>query len=326
MDAVQTYTDLFVHRPDRWGRQLDDGSYLSIRRPVTDQIVSAHLGGKLTAGWYQLRPDDTVTWACLDADADEGLAQVQRAAAYLSGFGVELAIEDSRRGAHGWLFFDRPLKAASVKKVLKRLMIHLGLEDVEVFPKQGQLNGDGCGSLVRGPLGVHRKSGQVYFFLDRRGQPMAAPNTVDQILYLARVRKTSADDLRALWRALPKPTPSPHAFSSPKGNGGRGNGNGSTISRINRAILTEYGSLSGFIGQYVVLDHQGRGLCPWHDDEVESFRVNDRTGRWICFACPPLPGSRSDWCSGDAFEFVAHYLYGDDKSRAVRELVNRYSL
>jgi hypothetical protein len=52
---------------------------------------------------------------------------VQRAAACLSEFGI-LAIEDSRRGAHGWLFFGRPLKAASVKKVLERLMARLGLE------------------------------------------------------------------------------------------------------------------------------------------------------------------------------------------------------
>ena len=319
MDIVQAYTNLFVHRPDRWGRQQADGSYLSIKQPVTPQVVVAHLGGRLTAGWYQLGLDNTVAWACLDADADDGLAQVQRVAAYLSEFGIELAIEDSRRGAHGWLFFDRPLKAAGVKKVLDRLMAHLGLDDVEVFPKQGQLNGDGCGSLVRGPLGVHRKSGQVYFFLE------APPNTIDQIRYLARVRKTTADDLQALWRALPGPTRQPYTFASPKGNGGRGNSNG-TIGQINQAILEEYGSLSGFIGQFVVLDHRGRGLCPWHDDEVASFRVNDRTGRWICFACPPLPGSRSDYCTGDAFEFAVHHLYGGDKRRAVRELADRYGL
>ena len=321
MNVVQAYTDLFVHRPDRWGRQQPDGSYLSIRRPVTERVVRAHLGGKLTAGWYQLRPeDDTVIWACLDADAGDGLAQVQRTAAYLSELGIEMSIEDSRRGAHGWLFFDRPLKAAGVKKVLERLMVHLGLEDVEGFPKQGRLNGDGCGSLVRGPLGIHRKSGAVYFFLE------ALPNTVDQIRYLAGVRKTSADDLQALWRALPKPAPLPRALASPKGNGGHRNGNGSTIGRINQAILAEYGSLSRFIGQYVALDHQGRGLCPWHDDETASFRVNDRTGRWICFACPPLPGSRTDYCTGDCFEFLAHHLYGDDKRRAVRELADWYGL
>ena len=318
MNIIQAYRDLFVHRSDRWARQQPDGSYLSVRQPVTPQVVVAHLGGKLTAGWYQLGPDNTVTWACLDADADDGLAQVQRAAAYLSEFGVEMAIEDSRRGAHGWLFFNRPLKAAGVKRVLERLMAHLGLDDVEVFPKQSRLNGDGCGSLVRGPLGVHRKSGRVYFFLE------APANTVDQIRYLAGVRETSADDLQALWRTLPRPTCPSHSFASPKGNDGHGNG--STIGRINQAILEEYGALSGFIRQYVALDHQGRGLCPWHDDEVASFRVNDRTGRWTCFGCPPLPGSRSDYCTGDAFEFAAHHLYGDDKRRAVRELADRYGL
>jgi len=314
---IQAYTRLFIHRSDRWGQQQPDGSYQSIRQPVTKQVIAAHLAGKLTAGWYQLGLDNTVTWACLDADADDGLSQVLCCKAYLASFGVEMAVEESRRGAHGWLFFDRPLRAAGVKAVLNRLVACLGI-DAEVFPKQGHLNG-GVGSLVRGPLGVHRKSGQVYFFLE------ASPNTADQIRYLAGVRKTSADDLQALWRTLPRPTCPAHSFVSPKGNAGRGNGNG-IIGQINLAILGEYGSLSGFIGQYVDLDSRGRGLCPWHDDRVASFKVNDRTGRWTCFGCPPLPGSRSDYCTGDAFEFAAHHLYGDDKRQAVRELASKLGL
>lgn len=84
----QASTDLFVHRPDRWGRQQPDGTYLSIRQPVIEQVVRAHLAGQLTARWNQLGPDSTVIWACLDADANDGLAPVQRAAAYLSELGI----------------------------------------------------------------------------------------------------------------------------------------------------------------------------------------------------------------------------------------------
>ena len=320
MDVVQAYTDLFVHRLDRWGRQQDDGSYLSIRQPVTKQVIAAQVGGRLTAGWYQLRPeDDTAIWACLDADADDGLTQVQWAAAYVSEFGIEMAVEDSRRGAHGWLFFDRPLRAAGVKKVLERLMAHLGLDDVETFPKQGRLNGDGCGSLVRGPLGVHRKSGQASSWkrLPIRwtrsgiwpGFARRAPMTCEPSGVLCPGRRACIlyHSPKAMVAGVGMATATAMASSAAS----------------TRPFLRNMGRHQASSANTWPWTIRAEGLCPWHDDEVASFRVNDRTGRWICFACPPLPGSRSDWCTGDCFEFIVHHLCGDDKRRAVRELAKR---
>ena len=47
--------------------------------------------------------------------------------------------------------------------------------------------------------------------------------------------------------------------------------------KIKRAI-----SPTDFISQFVELDAQERGLCPFHDDHKQSFKVYD--DGWHCFA------------------------------------------
>ncbi len=39
-----------------------------------------------------------------------------------------------------------------------------------------------------------------------------------------------------------------------------------------------------FVGQYVELSPNGRGLCPFHDDQRSSFSVNIEQNYWSCFA------------------------------------------
>lgn len=48
-----------------------------------------------------------------------------------------------------------------------------------------------------------------------------------------------------------------------------------------KAIVT----VREFVGSYVELSREGRGLCPFHDDQVVSFSVNDEENYWHCFAC-----------------------------------------
>jgi hypothetical protein len=42
--------------------------------------------------------------------------------------------------------------------------------------------------------------------------------------------------------------------------------------------------VADFVGQYVELGENGRGLCPFHDDDKASFSVNDDQNYWHCFA------------------------------------------
>lgn len=39
-----------------------------------------------------------------------------------------------------------------------------------------------------------------------------------------------------------------------------------------------------FVGRYVELDQEGRGLCPFHDDRRASFSVSRDGNYWHCFA------------------------------------------
>jgi DNA primase len=38
------------------------------------------------------------------------------------------------------------------------------------------------------------------------------------------------------------------------------------------------------VRQYVQLDQEGRGLCPFHNDHHESFSVRQDANYWYCFA------------------------------------------
>ena len=44
-------------------------------------------------------------------------------------------------------------------------------------------------------------------------------------------------------------------------------------------------SVREFVLRYVELSPKGLGQCPFHDDKVASFSVNDEHNFWHCFAC-----------------------------------------
>ena len=49
-EDVRQYKELFCHRRDAYAIQTDQGAYYTVRRAVTDEVVKAHLLGRLTAG------------------------------------------------------------------------------------------------------------------------------------------------------------------------------------------------------------------------------------------------------------------------------------
>src|SRR5207248_1264941 len=65
-----------------------------------------------------------------------------------------------RRGGHLWVVFSRRFPAALVRCWL----LSYCPSDVEFYPKQDEV-GQGYGSLMRLPLGVHRLSGRRYPFV-----------------------------------------------------------------------------------------------------------------------------------------------------------------
>src|SRR5262249_20104847 len=161
------------------------------------------------------------------------------------------------------------------------------LEGVEVFPKQDSLEPKTpVGSLVRGPLGIHRLTGKRYPFVDAANLEPVSRSVVGTLEYLAEVRPLSAvqvaeglsELLRESRRPEPAPVPEARPAPEPTSEVGRLTLRRSPVEQIKEAIDDPY----DFISRFVELDEQGRGHCPFHPPDVHpSFAVNRKLGHWV---------------------------------------------
>jgi hypothetical protein len=191
-------------------------------------------------------------------------------AADLAQRGVPSYLETSRRGGHLWLFFDQSVAGQQARKFGNGLLALYKLEGIELFPKQGRLRG-GPGSLIRLPFGVHRKSGQRYDFFTAAGTPLA-PTLPEQILALSAPQTVPDTVFEAVldWVSNKREktvSASPEAAT------------GTLSERIKNSV-----TVLDFVGQYVELSANGRGYCPFHEDQRKSFAVNAAENYWNCFA------------------------------------------
>jgi hypothetical protein len=312
---VRGYHDLFVHRTDIHARQRPDGSYYLRMSPATDEVVKAHLEGRITAGWYALDAASTAKWAVLDADREDGLVRLQHCFLALDELGVPSCLERSRRGGHLWLFLEHPVPASGVRQLVRAAVPDLS--ELELYPKQDQLLGKKVGSLVRGPLGVHLLSGNRYPFVDPISlQPVARSvlATVDYLLGAERISTRRAAEIVATLQAPPpEPAPlrEPPRLPRPK----HGQSRRSVIEQVKANIGDPYAFLSRFID----LDERGRGHCPFHPpDHHKSFAINPATGKWTDFH--EFHPDTKTYTGGDIIDFYAR-IKGISLKRAIRELL-----
>jgi hypothetical protein len=160
------------HRPDEKGKHY----YYRPKQyqQLTIETIGRHLNGQITVGIYALNPETQRSkWVAIDADYESALDDLLKLQWELRQDGVEAALEKSRRGAHLWIFADKPLLARDCRIYIYNLARKLrvpvkggaGLaEGIEVFPRQDALDPDQFGNAIRGPLGVHRGVGRRYWF------------------------------------------------------------------------------------------------------------------------------------------------------------------
>ena len=67
---------VFIQRRDLYARQLDDGRYVCIQRPLSPGHLVAHLKGDLTLGAYVLDPDSRARYIVFDADDETQLEKL----------------------------------------------------------------------------------------------------------------------------------------------------------------------------------------------------------------------------------------------------------
>ena len=196
MVDVQKFYDLFVHRSDVFAEQQPSGAYLPQRRQLELEDIEEHLAGFASYGVYVVEPDldtagehvYTVKYLVFDLDVlDEEashmlceLVEQMVATAAIRHGGSErlpaysvakclLREFSGNKGTHVWLFFEKPVEAAKVRRWVAADFMPAWREAaeangwpvaLEVFPKQDDVAPGGYGNLVKLPLGIHAVSGK----------------------------------------------------------------------------------------------------------------------------------------------------------------------
>lgn len=263
----------FIQRWDLYAQQLDNGRYLCIHEPLTTERLISHLQGEITLGTYILNQRDEARFVVFDADDPHGFDRLAYLAERLANEGVPSYLEASRRGGHLWLFFRHPLPGMQAREIGLGIQSEHKIEQLEVFPKQYQL-GDGPGSLIRLPFGIHRSSGARYPFFDVFRQSLGKSVT-QQILSLQQVKHVPPQTLERYTSLIPRVHDREVRKELPSKND-------SLADRVKASVNT-----IDFLSNYIELTPTSSGavgLCPFHDDHRPSLGVNETGNYWHCFA------------------------------------------
>jgi hypothetical protein len=214
-EEVETYARLFVNQPHYAQMTQRIGERTTYFQPrtadkqpirLTIRALHEHLTGRSTLMFYAINPSNQkAKWLCLDADYQYSEPDLERIKEQLAADGVSSVYEDSRRGGHLWVLFSEPIAARDVRRyilnLLAKLAIPLAKSDkqpgIEVYPRQDEVTQTGFGNGVRGPLGIHRKDGNRYWF---RGTPQ---DIHTQLSMLVALPKLYPEQLNSLLRAVP---------------------------------------------------------------------------------------------------------------------------
>lgn len=263
----------FVQRWDLHARQVKDGRYICIQKPLTREHLFAHLNGEITLGAYILSKKNLARFIVIDADDDDGFKRLANLAMKIAKDQIPAYLEGSRRGGHLWIFFSVAVNGKEARLFGKGLLSKYKVKEVELFPKQDKLL-SGPGSLIRMPFGFHKLSGERYGFYYPDGSPIAA-TFVEQIQLLSTpetVSKEVFENLKAYQSSKRSKTP----YKRP------GESTDPLSERIKDSV-----TVFDFVSQYVNLERRGKtavGHCPFHEDEHPSFAVNIEENYWHCFA------------------------------------------
>jgi hypothetical protein len=175
---------------------------------------------------------------------------------------------------------------------------------MEFYPKQDE--GQGYGSLIRLPLGIHRKSGQRYPFVERGAAGLISLTLTDEqrVTWLASIKRVEVpQQAKGSDQSMTRRTPPTPVFSRTPHEP-----NGSSPIRQWNANQDPYQVIS----RYVSLNKNGVGQCPFGEhhtgekDTQASFKVYE----------PGAPGGYCWYCytwqkGGSLFDFLRYYYHLD---------------
>jgi len=303
LDVVEAYASLFVHCWDHYAVQQRDGSYWRVDEPLTLPLLADHLAGRWTLGTYLLDRASCCTFAVFDADSADGLAQLAMLSIELAGQGIPTLLETSRRGGHLWVHFAEPTPAFLVRAWLLPSVVAYG---VEFYPKQDVLPTGGCGSLIRLPLGVHRRSRGWYPFVQMApdGQWVPVGNTVAECCAWASqsVQRVTVPETVSMMTVVGSGVEETSSLPAPMAS----HMNGICPGQGSIRAWCRAQDILAIIGRSVVLDGRGVGSCPFKEhhrsgDMRPSFQVfGGDDPHWYCYT----------WGrAGDLFDFFCLYYH-----------------
>lgn len=158
-------------------------------QPFTVAVCARHLSGEITVGAYQLDVEGFGIWSLEDIDVlDRTFLDRLYQAAIGIGVPPQALLKEfsGSKGYHLWAFFAERSPGWKLRRLGEVILERSGLpihdqrflhpdgrprELIEIYPKTTQLlaTSKGMGQLVKLPLGIHRKTGNLAEPLDREG-------------------------------------------------------------------------------------------------------------------------------------------------------------
>lgn len=131
----------------RWGlsgtnaQGKQAAQYRTIRETLPESVLLDHFNGKTAVSVQPLLDDgQTCQWGAIDIDSYGNDGLVREVSRAVELFGIPGVVEPSKsKGAHVYIFLDRPVLAAPFRKALKKLAVWVGHPNAEIRPAQDSI-------------------------------------------------------------------------------------------------------------------------------------------------------------------------------------------
>lgn len=179
---------------------------------LDDKAVYAHLCGKDelcrdVIGIYPMLSDETTNLLVLDFDDGDWKSDAAAVRSVCKEYNIPCCVERSRsgEGAHIWVFFEKPISAASARKLGSGILTEamkkchtISFDSYDrMFPNQDTMPTGGFGNLIALPLQKQAVLRGNSLFIDENFQPYS-----DQWAYLSHVVKLPVETLTDLIKKL----------------------------------------------------------------------------------------------------------------------------
>jgi len=170
---------------------------------LDEKVIQDHLLGKMVAGIYPMRLDETCWFLAIDFDDGEWQKDTSALRDVCAEFDIPVAVERSRsgNGAHAWFFFENQMLASLARKFGTSLLSYTMSTRHEItfksydrfFPNQDTMPKGGLGNLIALPLQKEARKGKNSEFVDASFEPCA-----DQWAFLDAIQRLTEDQVKLL--------------------------------------------------------------------------------------------------------------------------------